>query len=239
MTTANKGTFSGHIAMWYRDIPITPEVLKTLEGKISKECWKYLVGKMCLTEKYNRGDSERVQDVYERIGKDFGYVCPSLRRFVNYANSIDHIHKLLPDIALDILNGRIRISLPDTIILAKMEFPEICNVIERISCEKTPVLKIISEQKALRKKAERRGRPKRKLLEPLRTSVKDTPPYDPDAQVNTLAFTIPSWVSMVDRVSACTDFNEISSSSHGRLVEELKQIRAAADNMLSRIMEER
>jgi len=238
MTTANMSTVSGNIAMWYRDIPITPEVLKSLEGKTTKECWKYLIGKMCLTEKDSRDDSERVTDVYERIGKDFGYVCPSLKRLVNYANSIDHIHKLLPDIALDILNGRIRISLPDTIILAKMEFPEICNVIERISCEKTPAFKIISEQKALRKKVEKRGRPKRKLLEPPRTSVKDTPPYDPDAQVNTLAFTVPSWVSMVDRVSACTDFHEISSASRNKLIEELSKIRAAANNMLSRIMEE-
>jgi hypothetical protein len=191
-----------------------------------------------LLEKNKRGDNERVQDIYSQIGYDFGYVHPSLKRLVNYANSIDHIQRILPEIAMNILNGKTRISLPDTIILAKMEFPEICNVIERISREKTPVSIIINEQKALRKKPERRGRPKRNLTEPQRTTVKDMPLYDPDAQVNTLAYTVPSWVSMVDRVSACTDFHEVSQVSRNKLIEELKKIRAVADTMMARIMEE-
>ena len=238
MVVSNSGINSGNISMWYRDIPITPEVLKTLEGKVTKECWKYLIGKMCLTEKSKRSDSERIQDIYSQIGQDFGYVHPSLKRLVNYANSIDYLQRILPDIALDILNGKTRLSLPDTIILAKMEFPEICSIIERISCEKTPVSVIINEQKELRKKPEKRGRPKRKFLETPRTSVKDTPLYNPDAQVNALVYTIPSWVSMVDRVSACTDFHEISPASRNNLVEGLKKISAAADTMLTQIMEE-
>ena len=238
MAIVNEDMLSGNLAMWYRDIPITPEVLMNLEGTVTKECWKYLIGKMCIYEKSKRGDSERVQDVYDRIGIKFGYVCPSLKRLVNYANSIDYFHRILPDIASNILNGKMRLSLPDTIVLAKMDFHEICNVIERTSREKTPVSRIISEQKALRKKPERRGRPKRNLAEPPRSSVKDTPQYDPDAQVNGLTYTIPSWTRMVDRVSTNTNFYEVSSASRNNLITELKKIIVAADNMAARIVGE-
>ena len=177
MTTTNHDIVSGNIALWYRDIPITPEVLKTLDGTVTKEFWKYLIGKMCLAEKDKRGETELVQDIYAKIGQDFGYVHPSLKRLVNYANSIDCIQRILPDITLDILNGKIRISLSDTIILAKMEFPDICSVIERLSREKTPASIIIREQKALRMKTERRGRPKRTICESPRPSIKDMPRY--------------------------------------------------------------
>ena len=238
MTTTNHDIVSGNIALWYRDIPITPEVLKTLDGTVTKECWKYLIGKMCLAEKDKRGETELIQDIYAQIGQDFGYVHPSLKRLINYANSIDCIQRILPDIALGILNGKIRLSLPNAIILAKMEFPDICSVIERLSREKTPASIIIREQKALRIKTERRGRPKRTICESPRPSIKDTPRYNPDAQVNTLAYTVPSWVSMVDRVSACTDFQEVSPTSLSKLIEELKRLRSAADNIMARIMED-
>jgi len=158
MITVEGNILSGNIAMWYLNNPVTADILKALEGKITKECWRYLIGKMCISEKNRRSGDECVHSAYERMSHDFGYVHSSLKRLVNYANSIDRIQSILPDIALEILNGQTRLSLADTIMLAKMEFKEIRNIIERVACEKTPVSKIISDQKALLKKPVRRGR---------------------------------------------------------------------------------
>lgn len=238
MRSDDKGN-SAKIAMWYRDIPFTLDELTNIEGKVTKECWKYLIGKMCLTEKSKHSDNERVSDIYERLGRVFGYVYPSLKRLVNYTNAIDRIQRILPDIASDILNGKIRLSLPDTIILSKMEFPEICNIIERLSNEKTLAKIIINEQKALRKKTKRPGRPKRITDEAPRVSIKDTPTHDPDAQTNTLAYTIPSWISMVERTFAASNFNEISLSARNRLVEELNKLTAAAETVTALLQEEK
>lgn len=228
---------SADIAMWYRDIPVTLEMLKMLEGKVTKECWKYLLGKMCLAEKNRHLGDERVRNIYERLGLDFGYAYPTMKEFICYAHAIDKIHKLLPDIALGMLNGNSRISHKDTISLAKMDFSEICAVVERVSTENTLTKTIINEQKALRKKPERRGRPKRIPNEPPRVSVKDTPAYDPDAQINALAYTIPSWVSMVERFFAASDFSEITPSARGRLAGELKKLTAAAEMVAALIPE--
>lgn len=40
-------------------------------------------------------------------------------------------------------------------------------------------------------------------------SVKDMPPYDPDAEVTSLAYTIPFWIGLIDRVLT----NNIENSS--------------------------
>ena len=229
MTKSDEKEHSANIAMWYRDIPFTLDELANIEGKVTKECWKYLVGKICKNEREKRRDNERVCDIYEQMGNIFGYIHTSLKKVVNYTNAIDRIHRFLPNIAADILNGKIRISTIDTIVLAKLDFTEINDVILRLSNENTLAKIIIAEQKALRKKTKRPGRPKRIIDETPRVSIKDTPTYDPDAQINALAYTIPTWVSMVERTFTASDLNEISSNARKRLAEELKKLTVSVE----------
>ena len=238
MITVDESAGAANIALWYRDIPIRPEDIKGLEGKITKECLRYLIGKMCLTGKKHRSDSELVCDTYARLGEGFGYVNSSLKRLVNYAHAIDRMQKNVPDAATDILNGKIRISLKDTIIVAKMEPHEISNIIQRLSVENTLTTVIINEQIELREKPKKRGRPKRVITEQPRTSVKDIPLYDPNAQVNALIYTIPSWVSAIDRAFSGTDFSHISPDSRRCLIEEMKKLRDAADTIAALMTEE-
>ena len=228
---------SANIAMWYRDIPFTLDELANIEGKVTKECWKYLVGKICKNEREKRRDNERVCDIYEHMGSIFGYTNTSLKKVVNYTNSVDRIHKFLPDIAAEILNGKIRISAIDTIALAKLDFAEIADVITRISNEKTLAKIIINEQKALRKKTKRRGRPKRIIEEVPRASIKDTPIYNPDAHINTLVYTIPSWISMIERAFDSSEVNEISSSARAKLKIEINKLNTALETMSALLTE--
>jgi hypothetical protein len=160
-----------------------------------------------------------------------------MRGIICYANAIDRIHKLLPDIALKILNGNSRISQRNTSVLAKMEFPDICVVMERTANEKTLTKTIIDEQKALRKKPEKRGRPKRNMDEAPRASVKNTPVYDPDALINTLAYTIPSWVRIIDRVFTASDFDEVSPNVRDKLTGEMIKLTTTAETVIALISE--
>ena len=229
---------SAKIAMWYKDIPIQLDVLKELEGRVTKECRWYLIGKACLSEKNKRSINERVSDIYEQLGKGLGYVQASLKRFVNYANAVDRIKRGFPDIAADILNGKTRLNLQSTIILSKKELSDISIVFERIACEKAPVFTIFDEQQTLRAKPKRgRGRPRIKANEPVRISVKDNPAYNPDAQVNALSYTIPSWVSMVEKTFAHADFNQMSSNARNRVYEELNRLINEADSVVALLME--
>jgi hypothetical protein len=68
-------------------------------------------------------------------------------------------------------------------------------------------------------------------------SVKDMPDYDPDAGILGLAFTIPSWVSSIDRIHTTANITEVSVNARGRLEKALIALRCSADAMLLAIKE--
>jgi hypothetical protein len=228
---------SANLAIWYRNIPISIEELKDIEGEVTNECRKYLIGKYGLIEKEKRSDNERVADIFEQLGATFGYTGKSIKNLGIFSGVIDRLIKLLPDIAADILNGRTRLAEKDIYALAKLDFVEICAVMERLESETLPAKIIIAEQIALRTKTKRPGRPKRVITEEPRASVKDIPAYDPDAQINGLAYTIPSWVSMIERAFTSSEFNEVSANARNRLGLELQKLTDAAETVSALLSE--
>ncbi len=229
---------SARLAMWYRDTPLSLEMMKTLEGEVTSECWRYLFGKYTLSEKKKRPEGEPVNETYGRIGEEFDYLYTNMKDYIDYAHAIDRIYALLPHVAEDILNGKSRIGQKATVLFGRLNFREMSEVLMRLSRENTPVKLIIAEQKALSRKTKRPGRPKLNNNETPRASVKDIPVYNPDAQINALAYTIPSWVNMVERTFSVSDFALISHGSRFRLAEELKRLIDSTSTMMSLIMEE-
>ena len=189
---------------------------------------------MCIGSKSKRSSEERVQDIYVEIGNQFGYTYRSLKRFASFADAIDRLQKIRPDIATDILNGDTRITVRNAIILSKRDPANIGIIFDRIACEKTPVSQIFIEQQD---KSKRRGRPRKKVDEAARISVKDNPTYNPDAQVNALSYTIPSWISMVEKTFAHSDFYDMSLTARDRLSEELNRLINTAESVVALLVE--
>jgi len=238
MSKFDIGANSEKLAIWYRDVPITIDEFNRLEGKITKECKKYLIGKTCVWEKNKRCAEERVKDIYTRLGQVFGYVEPSLKRLVNYAHAIDHFQRIVPDIASDILAGRTRLSLKDAIVLARMDVSDIRVIMERLACEETPATVIFKEQIEESKTKKRRGRPKRKYPKAPAISIKDTPPYDPDAQAVALSFTIPSWVNAIDKIFMSDGLHKISKTARNKLAGELTALKDISDIMIAMLSDD-
>jgi hypothetical protein len=223
--------------MLYKDIPFSLDEIAPLEGTVTGECWRYLSGKYCKRVSDNRNDNERVRDIYDELGAIFGYTRTSLKKVVTYAGAIDRIHRLLPDVAHELLNGEVKISAEDTNTLSKLKFHEINDVVLRRKTEKTMTKKLISEQKALRKMPEKRGRPRRAASEVHCISIKDVPAHDPDARINALVYTIPSWIGMTERVFDDTELERVSESARNRLVGELNKLTAAAETLVAILTE--
>ena len=233
----DKKSNSANIAMWYRDIDFTLDEIIYLKGSVTGECLRYLIGKYCKKANDNRGDNERVSDVYNELGVVFGYNQNSIRKIVTYTGAIDRIHRLLPDVAHELLNGEIKISIDDTNALSKLEFYEIKDVTLRRRTENTTAKKLINDQKALRKKPEKRGRPKRVVNDVHGISIKDLPAHDPDARINALIHTIPSWLGIMERAFDASEFERISESARSRLVCELNKLSEAAETLTSILTE--
>ena len=239
MDNIDKGENSIKFAMLYRDTQITADELNKHSDVITKECRKYLIGKICEREKANRITEETVEDLYSRIGYDFGYSSRSMQHVISYARAVDKFYKTAPDIALSVLAGKIqRLSSETIIILAKMELNDVRIIIERLASEKTSVEQILKEQKE-QIQIKKSGRPKQKSRSLPRKSVKDTPPDDPDAQIMALVYTIPSWISAIENNFTNTNFDRISLAAYRRFIKELDGLKETAATMISILRDEK
>ena len=70
------------------------------------------------------------------------------------------------------------------------------------------------------------------------TSIKDMPAFDPDADINGLALTIPSWSSSIDRVRKQTDLSIISTKARDRLIKQLHSLVDHVSDLLGAIKED-
>ena len=69
-------------------------------------------------------------------------------------------------------------------------------------------------------------------------AIRQVPTYDPDAQVSSLALTVPSWTSSINRVTDATDFSKISNAARNRLMRNLTQLNNSIEQIKQAIEEE-
>ena len=72
---------------------------------------------------------------------------------------------------------------------------------------------------------------------PQSASIKDMPAYDPDAEISSLAFTVPSWASSINRVRSSVTMGRTSLKARDKLQGELLALRQAIDHMVAAIKE--
>lgn len=65
-----------------------------------------------------------------------------------------------------------------------------------------------------------------------RFAIKDMPEYDPDAEISSLIFTIPSWIGSLDRVLSLDTYKVASPKAKVKLKQELKKLEFSIGTML-------
>lgn len=66
---------------------------------------------------------------------------------------------------------------------------------------------------------------------PLGPSVKDMPEFDPDAEINSLALTIPSWVQSLKRIRSTVKIPLITDEGRQHLRDELRRLISTASRL--------
>lgn len=66
-------------------------------------------------------------------------------------------------------------------------------------------------------------------------ALKKKPVYDPDAEISSLALTMPSWSSSIIRVTESTDFKRISKDAKNKLLVELHNLYQAVTPLIDKI----
>ena len=225
---------------------------------ISEETRKYLIGKQFEAEKlagavknpngnnqYSTFDEavviapqEQDEETHsrsktaERIAKDNHISKGTVEKYAIYARAMDALAEKDAEIVPRILSGQYKIAHKNVVELSKLSPPEIKKVERRIKKMQQPFIQYNQSRNAISEVSEgARGTV-------AATSIKDMPAFDPDADINGLALTIPSWSSSIDRVLKQTDLSIISSHAREGLVRQLLSLTDHVSDLLGAIKED-
>jgi len=166
-----------------------------------------------------------------RLGKEYRISHATVEKYRIYADAIDTLSRVEPELKPKILSGQIKISQDNTLELSRLPPSDVRRMSAELAegdVSYSGSRNIVPKRKKLRKQD---------YLPLPEISVKSMPTYDPDAEMLSLVFTIPSWVSSIERARSSADFSEVSSSARQRLENELSRLRSAVDAVLSAVKE--
>ena len=156
------------------------------------------------------------------LGKEYNVASATVRKYAYYARTIDKLAKKEPELVPEIFKGNIKISYSSMSKLNKKHKETLKNIKKEI--DKKP-------QKNISYSELKKMIPER-TVNTIQVKVKETPIYDPDADISSLAYTIPAWVSSIERTFSLVDFNKITPQARIRVQDELKKLKETIDIML-------
>ena len=225
---------------------------------LTEELRKYLIGKRCNAEKvlgameaasHKRAAKSMVEDeapilppalyestatrTCERLGAEYHISFGTVRKYGIYASMLDQLTPHEPAFVKMILNGTIRMSHENLVEICNMSRGEL-NKLSKYFFNGVEPNPTYLKYKALTYD----DKPRASQVAPPAGSIKEIPQYDPDAEVASLALTVPSWTDSVKRARKNTDFTKISEQARWRLVYELDQLTYTIDGLMATLKEE-
>ena len=148
-----------------------------------------------------------------------------------YSDAIDEIDRKAPEIAEEILQGLFKLSHNDTLEFSKLSPEGIRLAYRHIKngADTTSFLTATSKSKP-----KRHAKTKTSDMYP---EIKRMPKYDPDAELSSLALTIPMWISSINRTKSLAKFHEASQDALTRLEQQLVSLRQCIGEMQVKIQE--
>ena len=156
--------------------------------------------------------STDVTVIQERICEEYKISLATLRRYIIYGKSLDQLEKIVPTVRKRVLTGDLevaRVHVPD---LLKMPRQDLQEKVDNPRCHKLEVPRPEKPLKYVPKKS-RQSHNNIKLS----TGIKEMPKYDPDAELNGLAFTVSAWKNAVSRAIEKTDFDHATIGGRAKL----------------------
>ena len=217
---------------------------------------KYLIGRLFHAEKVLRkdrwkqnlpllqdisdegADEERIANLQSRrtdiyLGEKYDMSASEVLKLSRLCRTMDAIGEKAPNIFREILLGNYRISGKNMAVIAQMGKEQIQGIEIRLreKARKELPLSFAATNALLWTTAIENE------AVVLRPEIKNMPAYDPDAEINGLSFTIPTWVNMLKRAETHSDLGLISPAAKGRLQEELHHLEERI-RIILQVMEE-
>lgn len=169
----------------------------------------------------------------ERLGREYNVAPSSVQRFSLYAQAVDIIAKEAPEFHEKIISGQLKVTQESVVKIARLSPPEIQRIGEELMENPNAYMVYTNERGKMRKNT-----PNSIQLAQMNIgAIKEMPEYDPDAEILSLAFTVPSWISSINRVRASAKFPEISDKAREKIKVALDELKVAIDTIIHAIKE--
>ena len=167
----------------------------------------------------------------QRIAEENHISWNTVQKYAIYTRALEAIGQKVPDLVPKILSGRYKISHKNIVELSMLTPAQIQKVVARIESDEQPFVRYKRTRQEIQ---ESTGEP----ASPAAPSIKDMPQFDPDAEVNSLALTVPSWSSLIEKTRAKANLNNVTEKAKGQLSEALFDLLDHIDQMLDAMKED-
>ena len=206
---------------------------------ISDETRKYLIGKRYEMEKIllnNPGGKNQYSKIYKeneeikeerdrihrpvtaiKLGKEYNVSTRTVLTYANYSKAIDKLNTEEPDLTQKILNGEIKVPQNQVIRISKLS-PKIKNKIQKYLKKETNSTDYLIKPKTVANEK--------------KYKIKEMHEYDPNAELVSLSFTIPSWIESLDRVLSLSKYKTATKDVKNKVKKELHNLEFSIGTML-------
>ena len=177
----------------------------------------------------------------ERLAKAKSISCGTVNKYRFFQEAVDTIASSAPQLARRIIEGRLKISHENTVDLGHRS-PDDLHLLEKAVLEENLGylnLSDIRHEISWTRAGDQyvHHPPTKKNNAPVKAQIKNMPKYDPDAEISSLAYTIPSWCSMITRSMRVANLSQVSPGAKRRLLAQLETLRSQTDRLLGSIKE--
>lgn len=165
----------------------------------------------------------------DRLSTEYHVSHFTVEKYGVYSKAIDSISEKAPGIVPRILKGECKIAHRDVMAMAQMPQAQLQKIEQELTEHKQRGYVPYTETRA------RLGESPRPKIQP---EIKNMPEYDPDADVNGLALTVPTWTTSIEKTRSKTDLKEISDQARKGLRVVLVDLRATINTLLMAMEDE-
>ena len=184
----------------------------------------------------------RKTDIATIIGNEFNFGFSTVTKYDIYARAVDDLKRKSPEIAEKILNGKLRVSHENIIELSRLPIEDINGLKRLLDSGSIDRIGYSQLRHELRWQRLPTGKPDSRRIkrekESAEAGIKQMPATDPDAELESLKFTIPSWSKTISRTMELTDFPSTSVNARREVKMQLLNLTRKITRLLSQLEED-
>ena len=173
----------------------------------------------------------------DMIGLKFNLSGSAVMKYGLYASALESIRKQDSFIFDRIISGEVRISHENTLDISNLRGDDMRILRECFSDSKRKHISHSEIWHELQWNRVHTTPPSGRKKKVDTAGIKQMPEYDPDAEISSLALTIPSWIKSIERTVNNADFKSATVPAKDKLKEQLRALWRAAEFLYSFIQE--